>query len=171
MGLMKIPFQTIILIIVIIVIFFMSYLIWRVRVKEIYQFEIVFMRPGVNPHKFVRGNSLDFEHEHESKKYKITSDRLYRVKPPIFTRFIFMLNGINQRFIVVFQKGKKKPISPQDVTVSSRILNEVKESRALDKALRGEWSVPWDLKKILIVMGFIVIVAIAYLVVTGEVVI
>jgi len=171
MGLMEIPFQMILLIIFATTIFFMIYLIWRIRVTNIYQFEIVFMKPGVNPHKFIRGSSLDFVYEHESNKYNITSDRLYRVKPGLFTRIMFILKGINQRFIVVFQKGKKTPIAPQKVEVSSRILNEVKESRALDKALRGEWSIPWDLKKILLVMGFIVLVAVVYLVVTGQVVI
>lgn len=137
--------------------------------RKIYQFEIVFMRPGVNDHIFVRGDSLDFEHEHDSKKFNITSDRLYRVKPGIFTRFMFKLKGINQRFIVSFQKDKKTPISPQSVKVSSRILNEVKSSRALDKALRGEFAVPMDLKKLIIIMEFIALVAVVYVLMTGQV--
>jgi len=136
-----------------------------------YQFELVFMGPGVNQHEMIRGNSLDFEHDHDSKKFKITSDRLYRVKPGILKRLLFKFVGINQKFIVIYQKGKKLPVSPVDIKISSRVLGEVKESRALDKALRSEFAVPMDLKKILMIMGFLIIAVIAWLVVTGQVVI
>ncbi|MBA7491396.1 hypothetical protein ES702_01941 [subsurface metagenome] len=160
----------ILLIFTLIIIIFYAFL--KVMSKGgIYQFELVFMGPGVNQHEFIRGDSLDFEHERESKKVKITSDRLYRVKPGIFKRLLFKIKGINQKFIVIYQKGKKIPVAPVEIKISSRVLGEVKESRALDKALKSEFAIPMDLKKILMIMGFLVIVVIAWLVVTGQVVI
>lgn len=168
---MKIPVHTVILSIIGIVSLLLIYLIWRVTVKKVYQFELIFMRAGVNDHIFLRESRLSFTHEYNAKEYKITSDRLYRVKPPIFTRLIFKLKGIKQRFIVIFQKGKKTPIKPIEVSVSSRVLDEVRKSRALDRALRSEFALPMDLKKIIIILGFVVVVIISYLVVTGQVVI
>lgn len=162
--------QTVITGIVGIVCLIMLWFLWRIRVKKIYQFELIFMRAGVNDHVFVRGSELSFKHEYNAKEYDIASDRLYRVKPQIFTRFSFMLKGIKKRFIVVFQKGKKTPIKPIEVSVSSRVLNEVRKSRAIDKALKSEFAIPMDLKKIIIILGFIVVVIVSYLVVTGQVV-
>lgn len=168
---MKIPVETILIALTAIVSFIMLWFLWRLRVKNIYQFELIFMRAGVNDHVFVRQSELSFKHEYNKKEYSITSDRLYRVKPPIFTRLSFKLKGIKQRFIVVFQKGKKTPIKPIEIEVSSRVLNEVRKSRALDKALRSEFAIPMDLKKIIIILGFVVVVIVSYLVVTGQVVI
>jgi len=50
-------------------------------------------------------------------------------------------------------------------------LSEVKDSRALFKALKNEFSIPMDLKRIVIIIGGIMIVALVYLVATGQVVI
>lgn len=150
---------------------FLIYLIWRVRVKKPYQFEIIFMKSGFNDHVFIRGDSLDFTHDHDSKKYTIKSDRLYRVKPSIAMRVYFKLVGISQGFLIVFQKGKKIPVSPADVKISSRVLNEVKESRALDKALKNEFHVQMDLKRIIIILGVVILGIVIYLVATGQVVI
>ena len=144
---------------------------WRLNVTKKYQFELIFMKPGVNEHEMIRGDELSFNHEHGSKEFKITSERLYRVRPPIMKRIQFKLVGINQRFIVVFQDGKTEPIQPVNVNVSSRILSEVKDSRALFKALKNEFSIPMDLKRIVIIIGGIMIVALVYLVATGQVVI
>ena len=144
---------------------------WRLNVTKKYQFELIFMKPGVNQHEMIRGEELSFNHEHDSKDFKITSERLYRVKPPILKRIQFKLVGINQRFIVVFQDGKKDPIQPVNVNVSSRILSEVKDSRALFKALKNEFSIPMDLKRIVIIIGGIIMIALVYLVATGQVVI
>jgi len=144
---------------------------WRLNVDKKYQFEFVFMRPGVNYHEIFRGDKLEFEREYEKKKYKITSERLYRVKPPIMKRIQFKLMGINQKFIVTFQDKKYVPLEPVTVKVSSRILGEVKDSRALFKALKNEFSIPMDLKRIVIIIGGIIIIALVYLVATGQVVI
>lgn len=144
---------------------------WRLNVDKKYQFEFVFMRPGVNYHDLFRGDELEFEREYEEKKYKITSERLYRVKPRIMKRIQFKLVGINQKFIVTFQNKKYVPLEPVKVKVSSRILGEVKDSRALFKALKNEFSIPMDLKRIVIIIGGIMIVALVYLVATGQVVI
>ena len=144
---------------------------WRLNVDKKYQFEFVFMRPGVNYHDLFRGDELEFEREYEEKKYKITSERLYRVKPRIMKRIQFKLVGINQKFIVTFQNKKYVPLEPVKVKVSSRILGEVKDSRALFKALKNEFSIPMDLKRIVIIIGGIIIIALVYLVATGQVVI
>ena len=136
-----------------------------------YQFELVFMEAGVNKHIFTRKNELSFEYKNNSKKYQIKSDRLYRVKPGITRRLIYKLKGIKQGFIVIFQKGKESPVIPVDVKITSNVLGEVRDSRALSKAFKSEFSVPMDLKKILIIMAFVVIAVIAFLVMTGQVVI
>lgn len=138
---------------------------------EKYQFELVFMDAGVNKHIFTRKNELNFEHKNNSKTYQIKSDRLYRVKPGIMGRLIYKLKGINQGFIVIFQKGKESPVAPVDVKITSNVLGEVRDSRALSKAFKAEFSVPMDLKKILIIMALVVIAVLAFLVMTGQVVI
>lgn len=139
----------------------------RILKKEPYEFILVFMRPGVNDHVSVRGSSLDFEHEYEKKAYKIQSDRLYRVKPRFPVRVWWKFIGVSERFQTVFQHKNTSPIGPIPVQVTSRILKEVHESRALDKAMRSEFKVPMDLKKILMVIGFIVLVAVIYVLVMG----
>jgi len=168
---MKIPVEVQLLILGALMIFVYVIVRWRLNVTKKYQFELIFMKPGVNDHEMIRGDELSFNHKRETKDFKITSERLYRVKPPIMKRIQFKLVGINQRFIVVFQDGKKDPIQPVNVNVSSRILSEVKDSRALFKALKNEFSIPMDLKRIVIIIGGIMIVALVYLVATGQVVI
>ena len=168
---MIIPVETQLLILGALMIFIFLIARWRLNVTKKYQFELIFMKPGVNHHEMIREDKLSFNHEHEKKEFKITSERLYRVKPPIMKRIQFKLVGINQRFIVVFQYGKTDPIQSVNINVSSRILSEVKDSRALFKALKNEFSIPMDLKRIVIIIGGIMIVALVYLVATGQVVI
>ena len=137
--------------------------------KKPYEFEMVFMRPGVNEHTMIRGASLDSEYEINGEKYEIKADRLYRVKPRFPIRIFMRLRSIKQRFIVVYSHGKKVPIEPVDVTVTARILKEVNESRALDRAMREEFKVPMDMKKILMILGVLIISAVIYVLMTGEV--
>ena len=132
-----------------------------------YQFDLILMSPGVNDHFRIEGDSLEFEHEHGGKKYQVKADRLYRVRVGMMTSLWFRVKGIKKRFLVAFHHKKTSPIAPVDVKVTARVLKEVNESRALGKALRGEFKLPMDLKKILLVMGFIVVVIIAYVMVMG----
>ena len=138
--------------------------------KEPYEFELIFMKPGINEHTKIRGSSLDFETEMNEKKYEIKADRLYRVKPGIMGKLIRWIKGITGSFIVVFQEGQSEPIVTPSVKISARILKEVHESRALGSALKSEFKVPWDMKKIMLVIGFVVIAAVVYVLVTGEIV-
>jgi len=148
------------------------YLLLKVTSRgDQYQFELVFMEAGVNKHIFTRKNDLNFEYENDSDTYQIKSDRLYRVKPGILGRLIYKLKGINQGFIVIFQKEKKAPVAPVDVKITSNVLGEVRDSRALSKAFKAEFSVPMDLKKLLIIMAFVVVGVLVFLVMTGQVVI
>lgn len=142
----------------------------RVAFKlEPYEFMLIFMKPGVNKHKMIRGSSLEFEHKYELDTYAIKSDRLYRSKPGKLRKIYMKVRGVQERFFVVYQDKKKEPIAPPEVKVSAEILREVNESRALDKALRSEFHVPMDLKKILLIIGFLIVVIVAYVMVTGEV--
>jgi len=163
--------QDILLSLIVTVCIFMVFLIWRTRVQKIYQFEMIFMKPGVNEHEFFKSENLDFEHDHDSKKYKIKSERIYRVKPGLFTRIKFKLMGINQLFIIAFQAGKTEPIKPGPVKITSRILGEVKDSQALKKALKNEFAIPMDLKKIVIIIGCVLLAVVVFLVATGQLVI
>ncbi len=149
------------------VLFFMLRVILK---KKPYEFDLVFMEPGVNRHSFIRGDSLEFEHKVNDKTFKIKPDRLYRVKPGLIGGIKMRLMSVTTRFIVVYQMGKTEPTQPEEVKVSSRILKEVHESRALDKSFRSEFSSPMDLKKILLIVGFLVIAVIVYILVSGEVV-
>ena len=137
--------------------------------RKPYEFEMVFMRPGVNDHVMIRGSSLDFEHEINGKKYEIKSDRLYRVKPGLPVRIWMKIRSVRERFTVVYPYKKTKAISPPDVTVTARILKEVNESRALDRALRSEFKVPMDMKKILLIIGFLVICSVIYVLMSGDI--
>lgn len=135
--------------------------------REAYEFVLVFMRPGVNDHVLIRGSKLDFIFEHDKKKYQIKSDRLYRVKPPRPLRLWWRFIGVKERFLSVYPHGEKEPIGPTQVKVTTRILKQVNDSRALNKAMSSEFKVPWDLKKILMIVGFVVIVAVVYVLVMG----
>lgn len=168
---MIIPVEVQLMILGFLMIFVYLIVRWRLNIEKKYQFEFVFMRPGVNYHEIIRGDELEFKHKYESKDYNITSERLYRVKPRFMKRIQFKLVGINQKFIVTFQNEKYEPLEPVKVQVSSRILGEVKDSRALFKALKNEFSIPMDLKRIVIIIGGIIIVALVYLVATGQMVI
>ncbi len=132
-----------------------------------YQFDLIMMSPGVNHHYRIEGDSLEFEHIHDGKKYQVKADRLYRVRVGKPTSLWFMVKGIKKRFLIAFHHKKTKPIEPVDIKVTARVLKEVNESRALGKALRSEFRVPFDLKKILLIMGFVVVVVIAYVMVMG----
>lgn len=148
------------------------YLLLRhfVRSKP-YQFDLILMSPGVNEHIRIEGDTLEFEHEHKNKTYQVKADRLYRVRVGTLTSLIFRLKGIKKRFLIAFHHKKTSPIKPVGIKVSARVLKEVNESRALGKALRSEFRLPMDLKKILLIIGFIVVVIIAYVMVTGGMVI
>lgn len=162
------PQFTVILIAVIFVM--LIFLMIRVRFKaKAYEFDLVLMRPGVNKHIRISNDELEFEHTENGKKYKINPDRIARVKVGRITSAIFRVRGIKKRFLIVFQHKKTESISAKAPKVSGRVLKQVNESRALGKAMSSEFKLPMDLKKILLIMGFIVVVIIAYVLVTGEV--
>ena len=137
--------------------------------KKAYKFNMIFRTPGLDTHFTVYGDTLDFSHKVEEKEYEIKAERLYRLKPKILKKMWYKLRGIKESFIIVYLNGKTEPLAPVKVEVSARILKEVSESRALDKALRSEFAVPWDLKKILMVVGFLVIAVVIWVVISGEI--
>lgn len=139
--------------------------------KKPYLFELVVMTPGVNKHILVYTDALEFDHDEENLNLKIDSDRLFRVKPSFRERMIFRVRGVKNKFMVIYRKGKKTPVSFETADVSARVLKIIDESRALSKAMESEFSIPWDLKKAVIALGFLIIVVVAWLVATGQVVI
>lgn len=137
-----------------------------------YEFDLILMGPGVDHHVRISGDSLEFSHKHGEKEYEVKADRLYRVRVGRITGLWFLLRGIKKRFLLGYQYEKTEPISPEgELKVTARVLREVNESKALGKALRGEFKLPMDLKKILLIMGFIVVVIIAYVLVSGGIVV
>lgn len=166
---MELP-QIVFMALAVVVIPILGIIIARIVLKcEPYEFDMVFMKPGVNDHVMIRGSSLDFKHEIDGTEYEIKSDRLYRVKPGFPVRIWMKIRSVRGRFTVVYPHKKTEPIAPTEISVTARILKEVKESRALDKALRGEFKVPMDMKKILLIIGFIVIVSVIYVLMSGEI--
>lgn len=138
--------------------------------KEPYEFEMVFMKPGIDEHTKIRGSSLEFETpEIGEKKYKIKADRLYRVKPGQIGKLVKWIKGISGSFIAVYQDGETDPIETPSVKISARILKEVQNSRALGSALKSEFKVPMDLKKILLIVGVVIIGAVVYILMSGEI--
>ena len=157
-------------ILVVIIVPVLLFMMLRITLKKKpYKFKMIFMTPGLDNHVTVYGDALDFSHSIDRKEYQIKAERLYRLKPKILRKIWFKLQGVKENFIVVYQQGKTDPVAPVDVKVSARILKEVSESRALDKALRSEFAVPWDLKKILMVVGFLVIVVVVWVLMSGEI--
>ena len=141
----------------------------RVFTGEPYEFEMILMNPGINKHELIRGGCLEFKHKIGDKEYEIKPDRLYRVKPRRLDKIIMRVKSVKKRFAVVYQYEKNEPIKPESVKVTAQLLKEVNESRALDKALRSEFSIPFDLKKILLVVGVLVVAVIVYVLVSAEV--
>ena len=137
--------------------------------REPYAFELIFMRSGVDDHVKIRGSSLEFEHKINGTKYTIEPDRLYRIKPGIGGKIWKWITGVKESFLVIYQHKNTKPISTPKVQISARILKEVHESRALGTALKSEFKIPMDLKKIALIIGFVVIAAVVYVLVTGEI--
>ncbi len=130
---------------------------------------MIFMIPGLNDHQVVDGDELDFTHKVGEKEYAVKAERLYRLKPRFLKGLWYKYKGIKTSFIVVYQHEKTDPVAPVEVAVSARILKKVSESRALDKALKSEFSAPWDLKKILMVIGFLVIAVVVWYLISGDV--
>ncbi len=137
--------------------------------KKAYRFEMIFMTPGIDDHHTVYDDELSFEHEVGNKTYDIKAERLYRLKPGFLGKLGDKIVGVKERFIVVYQHNETEPIAPGEIAVSARILKEVGESSALDNALRSEFNVPWDLKKILMIIGFLVIAVIVWFLISGDV--
>ncbi len=148
----------------------LAFLILRaVLKKEPYKFKMSFRVPGVDKMDTVYGSSLEFKHDIDNKEYEIKAERLYRYRPGKVRKIIHKFKGIKESFFIVYQYNKTEPLAPHKFKVSSRILKEVSESRALDKALRSEFKVPWDMKKILMVIGFLVIAVVVWAVISGEI--
>ena len=146
------------------------FLILRVVLKKKpYKFKMIFRTPGLDEHFTVYGDTLDFSHKVGEKEYSIKAERLYRLKPRIHIRMWYKFRGIKKSFIIVYLDKQTDPVAPVPVEVSARILREVSESRALDKALRSEFKVPWDMKKILMVIGFLVIAVVVWTLISGEI--
>ncbi len=150
----------------------LSFMILRIVLKKPpYQFKMIFRSPGVDEHITVYGDKLDFEQEIEKKKYAIKAERLYRVKPGLWMRIFNKFRGVKESFVIIYLHNKKTALAPVTVHASARIIYEVSQSRALNKAFSSEFSVPWDLKKILMVIGFLVVAVIIYVVISGDVII
>lgn len=135
-----------------------------------YQFNLIFMTPGVNPHETVYNDELEFSHEFRNRTYEIKADRLYRLRPGKARKYFNRLRNVREVFTVAYLYKKTKPLGPISVNVSNRILKEVNESRALDRGMRGEFKLPMDMKKLLMVVGVIVVVIVAYILVSGDLV-
>lgn len=166
---MELP-QLVFWILMLVIVPVLAFLILRVVLKkDPYKFKMIFRTPGVDKHFSVYGDSLDFKHKIGSDEYEIKAERLYRLKPGRARKILHKIRGIKESFVIVYQAEKTEPLAPVTVKVSSRILKEVSESRALDKALRSEFKVPWDMKKILMVIGFLVVAVIVWVVISGDV--
>ena len=137
--------------------------------KKPYKFKMIFRTPGVDQVVTAYGDSLDLKHKIGNMLYEIKAERLYRLKPGRVRKILNKFIGIKKSFVIVYQNGKTEALAPGTVKVSARILKEVSESRALDKALRSEFKVPWDLKKILMVVVFLVVAVIVWVVISGDV--
>ena len=137
--------------------------------KPPYRFKMIFRTPGVDAHETVYGDTLDFKHKIKNQEYEIKAERLYRYKPGIARKMLNKFRGIKETFFIVYLDQKTEPLAPVKVKVSARILKEVSESRALDKALRSEFKVPWDMKKILMVIGFLIVAVIVWVVISGDI--
>lgn len=157
---------------VVILVLLLAFIIVRMIFgKDPYLFELIQMRPGVNSHIRVYSKTLEFKHKNGDLELEIDTDRIYRVKPSFAERIKFRIQGVSNKFTVIYREKKKAPVSFETSEVSSRVLKIIEESRALEKAMRDEFSIPWDLKKIVLIFGFLLVVAIVYLVATGQVVV
>lgn len=143
--------------------------LWSLKGR--YVFDLVQMMPGVNKYTRVKSDKLEFKHKIGDMELEIESDRLYRVKSPLHEKIIFWIRGISNKFLVIYRKGKNKPVKFETSKVSARTMKIIEESRALEAAMKDEFSIPWDMKKFIIVLGALIIISVTYLVMTGQVVI
>lgn len=134
--------------------------------KPKYEFEIVVLKPGINDHSVHINENMN--HEYES--YKIKPENLFKVSPGIFDRIRYRIQGIDSKFMVIFQETEDTPISYETPKYSSRVLKTVSTSKALSSALKDEFAKALDPKKFFMYFMLIVGAIIAYLVITGQII-
>lgn len=130
-----------------------------------YEFEIVVLKPGVNIHSVHINETID--HEYES--FKIKPENIFKVSPGILDRIRYRIEGIDSKFIVIFQENEDNPISYKTPKYSSKVLKTVSTSKALSSALKDEFAKAMDPKKFFMYFLLIVGAIIAYLIITGQI--
>ena len=135
-----------------------------------YEFEVVVLKPGINPHIIYTDEKM--EHEHEGLgdiKFKIKPENLFKVSPGIWDRIRYKIRGINSKFMVIFQENEDTPISYATPKYSARVLKTVSSSKALSSALKDEFAKAMDAKKFFMYFMLIVGAVVAYVIITGQV--
>ena len=118
----------------------LSFMILRTVLKKPpYKFKMIFRSPGVDTHFTVYGDALSFKHKIGDQEYEIKAERLYRFRPGIAQRILYKFRGIKESFFIVYLDKKTEPLAPGTAKVSARIIKEVSESRARDRALKSEF--------------------------------
>ena len=135
-----------------------------------YEFEVVVLKPGINPHIIYTDEKMEHEHKGPGEiTFKIKPENLFKVSPGIRDRIRYKIKGINSKFIVIFQENEDTPISYETPKYSARVLKTVSSSKALSSALKDEFAKAMDAKKFFMYFMLIVGAVVAYVIITGQV--
>jgi len=135
-----------------------------------YEFEVVVLKPGINPHIIYTDENMTHEHEGPGDiTFKIKPENLFKVSPGILDRIRFRLNDIDSKFMIIFQENEDTPISYVTPKYSAKVLKTVSSSKALSSALKDEFAKAMDAKKFFMYFMLIVGAVVAYVIITGQV--
>jgi len=101
-----------------------------------YEIEVIIIRSTSNTHVIEKTDKLDYFYTLLGVKYQISRENLFRVTPGLLNQAWDKLRGVAARYLIIFWENDPVPINESPAKVSPAVLETVKNSRALGKAIR-----------------------------------
>ena len=150
----------------------MSGLRERLRAQGIgegqYEFKLVIMRPGVNSHRILRKDDLEFTHEIDGVNYEVDPTTIYIWEPKLRRRLRWRLKRIKKGFMAIFREGQPKAIEYKSPKVTPNLIKVIYSSGALTKALKDEFKEGMNVKTLFMIFLVLAVGLVLYLALTGQ---
>jgi hypothetical protein len=103
--------------------------------------------------------------------YDINPTVLYELAPSLFQKLGMVWDRVDTLFLVVFNEGKNEPVNYQAPKRSAYVLKTIQESQALSKAFKKEFAGEFSVKKMFIYAVILIVGILAYMIISGQLVI
>lgn len=101
-----------------------------------YMIEVLIIGETANFHRTIKTKKLDLFFNHFDTRYHISRENLFHKKPGLFRKAWDLFKGVKARYLIVYWEGQEIPLNTSPATVSPKILETVRTSRALGKAIK-----------------------------------